>query len=294
MRFLREPLLHFLVAGALLFAAYGWLNRGTDAEGLSASRALHITAAEVEWLKQSWARRWHRPPSEVELKGIVSDHLRERLLEREARSLGLDENDLVVRRRLAQKMEFLFSDAVQLAAPSEAVLRRLYAANADRFQSPVQISFTHVYFNRDRRGARADADAAAALEALSRSDARAAELGDRFLLEREFVDADEQAVARVLGRDFAHRVFALAPGGWQGPIESGYGLHLVRVTDRRPAQSLAFEAVQDELREIWQREQEAVARERYFAALLQKYDVVVDESVRALVGSLAAAKGPPK
>ncbi|MDX1375515.1 MAG: peptidylprolyl isomerase [Burkholderiales bacterium] len=294
MKVLKEPLLHFLILGALLFAAYAWLNRGADLAQDGAARTVRITAAEVEWLKQTWARRWHRPPSEHELRGIVSDYLRETLLAREARALGLDDNDLVVRRRLAQKMEFLVRDAVALAEPREDALRRVYADHRDRFRSPAQISFVHVYFNRDRRGARTEADAEAALEALSKPGASGADMGDRFLLEQEFVDADEQAVARVLGREFARRVFALAPGSWQGPIESGYGLHLVRVTGKRPQQSLAFEAVTDELREIWLRQQEEAARERYFATLLAKYDVVVDESVRALVGPLVAAKDPPQ
>jgi hypothetical protein len=154
MKVLREPLLHFLVAGAVLFAAYAWLNRGGDDAAGTASRTVRITAAEVEWLKRTWTRQWQRPPSEAELKGLVSDHLKETLLEREARALGLDANDTVVRRRLAQKMEFMLRDAIGLAEPSEEALRRSYEKHRERFQAPARISFTHVYFNRDRRGAR--------------------------------------------------------------------------------------------------------------------------------------------
>lgn len=296
MKFLKEPLLHFLVAGSVLFAAYGWLNRGADGETDHAARTVRITANEVEWLKQTWARQWQRPPSEDELKGLVADYLKEELLAREARALKLDENDTVVRRRLAQKMQFMVQDTAQLAEPDEAALRRVYDAHRERFQSPARITFTHVYFNRERRGARAEADARAALQKLSRTGAAASasDLGDRFLSQYEFGEADEQAVASVLGAEFARRVFALDIGTWQGPIESGYGLHLVRVAHRQPAQPREFGAVRDEVLALWRRQREEEGREQYFAALLKKYDVVVDESIKPLLGPLALAREQAK
>lgn len=285
----REPLLHFLIAGAVLFGAYAWLNRGGDDAAGSAARTVRITAAEVEWLKQIWARQWQRPPSESELKGLVADYLKEELLAREARALKLDENDTVVRRRLAQKMEFIVQDTAQLAEPSEDELRRLYDSHRERFQSPARVSFTHVYFNRDRRGARAVADARVALQRLSQR-ASASDVGDRFLAQYDFNDADEQAVASVLGQEFARRVLALEPGRWQGPIESGYGLHLVRVAKKHAAQPREFAAVRSELLDLWRLQREQEGREQYFAALLKKYDVVVDESVKPLVGAIRDAR----
>lgn len=286
----REPLVHFLIAGALLFAAYAWLNRGADDAGGSAERTVRITASEVEWLKQTWARQWQRQPSEDELKGLVAGYLKETLLAREARALGLDENDTVVRRRLAQKMEFMVQDTAQLAEPGEEELRRLYDAQRERFRSTARITFTHVYFNRDRRGARAQADARAALQRLAQAGVNAADLGDRFLAQYDFKDADEQAVAGVLGQEFARQVFALDAGKWQGPIESGYGLHLVRIAEKTAAQPIEFAAARGEVLSLWRRQREEQGREQYFAALLKKYDVIVDESVKPLVGPLASAK----
>lgn len=290
----REPLVHFLIAGALLFAAYAWLNRGADDAGGSAERTVRITASEVEWLKQTWARQWQRQPSEDELKGLVAGYLKETLLAREARALGLDENDTVVRRRLAQKMEFMVQDTAQLAEPGEEELRRLYDAQRERFRSTARITFTHVYFNRDRRGARAQADARAALQRLAQAGVNAADLGDRFLAQYDFNDADEQAVAGVLGQEFARQVFALDAGKWQGPIESGYGLHLVRVANKQAAQPREFAAVRGEVLALWRQQHEEQGREQYFAALLKKYDVVVDESVKPLIGPLASARGQAK
>jgi parvulin-like peptidyl-prolyl isomerase len=292
-RWLHEPLFHFLLAGGVLFAAYAWLNRDTNEVVGSASRTVRITANEVEWLKQTWARQWQRSPSEDELKGLVADYLKEALLAREARELGLDENDTVVRRRLAQKMEFMAQDTAQLVEPGEAELRRLYDSQRERFQSTARITFTHIYFNRDRRGARAQADARAALKQLSKG-ADAANLGDRFLAQYDFEADDEHAVASQLGLDFARRVFTLDAGSWQGPVESGYGLHLVRVTNRQAAQPREFAAVKGEVLALWRQQHEEQWREQYFAVLLKKYDVVVDESVKSLIGPLAAAKEPAR
>jgi hypothetical protein len=285
-------LLHFLVVGALLFAAYAWLNSGAGDE----SRIVRISAAEVNWLKETWARQWQRPPTEPELRGLVTDYLKESLLAREAKEMGLDENDTIVRRRLAQKMEFMVQDTLQLAEPDEAELRRFYNAQRERFQASARVSFSHVYFNRDRRGARADADARAALQQLSRpgTAASASDLGDRFLGQYDFNAADEQEVASILGPAFARQVFAFDADTWQGPIESGFGLHLVRVTNKQAAQPRELAAVKGEVLTLWRQQRGQEGREQYFAALLKKYDVVVDESVKALVGPLAAATVPAK
>ena len=291
---LREPLLHFLLAGGLLFAAYAWLNRAADGSEGSAARTVRITASEVDWLRASWSRQWRRAPDENELKGIVQAHLREELLAREARALKLDENDTVVRRRLAQKMEFVVQDTAQLGEPDEAELRRLYDAQRERFLSPARISFSHIYFSRERRGARAEADARAALQRLAQGAAAAADpaqLGDRFLAEYDFVDADAQAVAGVLGPAFARHVFALDAGAWQGPLESGYGLHLVRISDKQMSRARDFAEARGEVLTLWRRQREQALREEYFAALLARYDVVADESIRSLVAPLLTPKG---
>jgi hypothetical protein len=293
MKLLREPLLHFLILGGLLFGAYAWLNRDAPATTVGGVRTVHITDGEVAWLRTAWERQWRRAPDDRELQGLVADYLREELLAREARELGLDEGDTIVRRRLAQKMTFLLEDTAQAAEPTEEELRRLYEANRERFRTAARVSFTQVYFNRDRRGDRSDADAGQALVALSRgtASAAAAGIGDPSLLQRDFADLDEEAVASRFGAAFARTVGALEPGRWHGPIESGYGLHLVRVAASRPPQQRSFTEVRAQLQAEWRRERQKSADEQYFAGLLEKYNVVVDESLKPLLGRLPAAKG---
>ncbi len=272
-RWLHDPLLHFLVAGGLLFAVYGWLNRGS----VSAPNVVRITTAEVSWLKETWARQWQRPPSEQELRGLVTDYLKESLLAREAQELDLDENDTVVRRRLAQKMEFLVQDTARLAEPDEDTLRRFYDDHRIQYRSPGRVSFTQLFF-------RSELDARRALAELKTRNAD--DLGDPSMLERDYADADEQALASVFGPAFASQIFGLAPGAWYGPLASGYGFHVVRIDGQEAMRERPFEQVRAQVLEEWQRVQQAKASEQFFDRLLKKYDVVLDESVKPLIGPL--------
>lgn len=273
-RWITEPLLHFLLAGGLLFATYAWLNRG----GADEPRVVHITAAEVTWLKESWTRQWQRPPSEQELRGLVTDYLKEELLAREAKEMGLDEDDTIVRRRLAQKMAFLVQDTARLAEPGEEVLRRFYDARRAQYQTQARISFTQLYFNTE----------AAARRALGELGTRnAADLGDSSMLERDYLQADEQTIASVLGPELAGRIFALAPGQWNGPLVSSYGFHLVRVDTQQAAQARPFEQARTQVLDEWHRVQQEKASEQFFGGLLKKYDVVVEDRLKPLIGPVS-------
>ncbi len=284
-RLFKEPLLHFVVLGILLFGVYAWMNRG--AGDSRPARQMRISENDVKWLKETWSRQWQREPTREELRGLVTEFLKEELLAREAREMGLDVNDTIVRRRLAQKLEFLIQDTSRLTEPTDDDLRRFYESNPERFSDASRVSFTHVFFNRDQR-ADAEAYAKAALEKLSHADApaSAADMGDSLLIDTEFHDADEQTVSGQFGRDFARTVFALKPGRWQGPIESGYGLHLVRISELKPARKREFLEVRTQLLELWRDQRQREDNEKYFAGLLKKYNVVIDEGIKTLVGSL--------
>jgi hypothetical protein len=291
-KFLKEPLLHFVLIGAVLFGAYAWRNRG--AQNDAGGRQVRISESDVLWLKKTWAKQWQREPTREELRGLVTEFLKEELLAREAREMGLDQNDVFVRRRLAQKVEFMVQDTSRLAVPTEDDLRRFYAAHPERFSDPARVSFTHVYFSREQRQDAA-ADARTALTGLSHAppDAGSADLGDRLLLDSEFGDVEQSAVAGLFGAKFASAVFALAPGAWHGPIESGYGLHLVRVSAQTPARPREFAQVRAQVLERWQDQRQREDNEKYFANLLKKYDVAVDASVKPLVGVLGETEVVP-
>jgi len=289
----KEPLLHFLLIGAVLFGVFAWRNRMAPSE--SKTRQVRISEEEVRWLKENWAKQWQREPTGDELRGLVTEFLKEELLAREARELGLDQNDIIVRRRLAQKVEFLVQDTLQLVEPTEDDLRKFYAAHPERFSEPARVSFTHVYFSREKRKDAA-ADAKAALVNLRGPQPPArhsggevgaiSELGDRLLLDSDFSDIDQQAVSAQFGEKFATAILALPAGSWSGPIESGYGLHLVRVLSQTPARRREFAQVRLHVLDRWREQRRQESNGEYFAGLLKKYDVVVDESVKPFVGIL--------
>jgi hypothetical protein len=283
-KWLRDPLLHFAAAGALLFVIYAWLNPaapGSDA----ASRQVRIGAGEVKWLATTWQRQWGREPTQEELRDLVSNLVKEELLSREAREMRLDENDTIVRRRLAQKLEFVLQDTARQGEPSETQLRRFYEASPKAFLTQPRVSFSQVYFSRERRKDAAR-DAAAALPKLvGASPAEAARMGDRLLVETEFRDADPQTVAAAFGPQFARAVFELQPGKWHGPLESGYGLHLVRVAAAQAERQRDFADVRPQVLERWREQQQREAEAVFYRRLMAKYEVLVDDNVKALLGA---------
>lgn len=285
-----EPLVHFLLLGSVLFLAYGWVNRGDRRDSSGAPAEIRITEGDVNWLAQTWARQWQREPTREELSGLVTDLVREQLLAHEARELGLDENDTIIRRRLAQKVEFLVRDTSRLVEPEDGELLRFYEAHAERYQTGGGVSFTQVYFSPETRED-AGADASAALAVLRSREQAAEEFGDRALMGTEFVEVDLRTVSSVFGPEFAAELLKVEPGAWAGPIESAYGIHLVQVSAlQRPALA-GFAEVKPRVRDDWHAERQREANQAYFEALLKKYEVVMDESVRAAVGSMEGKDG---
>jgi hypothetical protein len=198
--------------------------------------------------------------------------------------MGLGENDTIIRRRLAQKLKFLVEDTARLIEPGEAELRAYYEANAALYQPFARLTFKQIYFNPERRKDPVS-DAHAALARLSDTGNHNIEAaaGDRFLLDRQFADVDEQSVSAVFGPEFSRTVFALEAGEWRGPVKSGYGDHLVFVVAKTPAKNRAFEEVRDRVLEEWRAEQQQAVNLDYVDRLREKYGVVFDDSAKALL-----------
>lgn len=285
---LREPLVHFTVAGGLMFGLYLWFNP-TALEDASDSAAVRIGTSEVRWLSETWTRQWRREPTPDELQMLAASHVREELLAREARAMGLDNDDVIVRRRLAQKLEFLIRDTAGLDEPTEDELRRFHADHADLFASAARLTLSQVYFSRERRR-NAEQDARAALARLNKGAAQSAEEGDVMLFAPDYREVDEPTVAATFGPEFARSAFGLQSGAWHGPIASGYGFHLVKVSHPEPGAFRDFAEVRAQVLDRW-REQRGREREAQFlAGLMKKYGVEVDDSVKAVVGSLSIAQ----
>jgi hypothetical protein len=264
----REPLVHFLVGGALLFALYG------EASGPGAGRPDLIVVSEdrVAMLVQSFERTWMRPPAEAELKGLIDDFVTEEVLYREALALGLDRDDLIVRRRMRQKMEFL-NDGLSEREPDEEDLRAFLEANPERFLVPSRVRFVQVFVNPELAGS-PEQRAARLLAQLGEGEA-AAGLGDATLLPRGMNGATPREVAGTYGAPFAEALAELPVGAWTGPVASSFGLHVVRVAAREPSRLPALPEVRDAVAREWAAEQRTEARDRFYDSLRARYEVEI-------------------
>ncbi len=272
-RCLREPLLHFALLGMLVFMVSAWRTSRRPAENTAAQ--IEVTAGTIAWLGEGFTRQWHRAPDADELLGLVNDYLREEVLYREALAMGLDRNDSIVRRRMAQKMEFLTQDIAAAVEPDDAALRKFFEQNAARYAKAARVSFRHVFFSKERRGMKLEADAREALAALVKG-ASDETMGDPFLREHEFTDATPEDIAAAFGREFA--VASIPVGEWQGPVASGYGLHLVRVSGRSEPQAVAFETVRDSVARDFSDERRRTANRDFLDRLKARYRITVDQA----------------
>lgn len=274
-RIMREPLLHFLLLGGLIF---GVLTEDEAPGAVNADNRIVISASEVERVAVAWTQRWQRPPSEAELAGVIRETVREQVLYREALALGLDRDDVVVRRHLRQKYEFLIQDLAYDTNPDDATLRAYYDAQGDRYTRSARISFSHILFSPTRRGLSAQDDATQAIADLQWvTGPQAAEtLGDATSLPSGFDRLDTQEVEAIFGPSFAAALLELEPGRWTGPISSDFGLHLVWISERTPGMRRAFEEVRQRVKDDWVYQQRITANEAVYRKLLERYEVVVE------------------
>ena len=274
-KLLREPLGHFLVLGAVVFAIFQFAaDRGDVQDG-----KIVVTPAKIEHLVIGFSRTWHRPPSRQELDGLVEDYIRDEVFYREALVIGLDKDDTVVRRRMRQKLEFLTGDASAIVAPTDDDLRSWLERNPDKFRVEPAAAFSQIYFNPARRGESASTAASKALAQLSRTGEHSAlaDLGDATMLPGHMPLSSMDEVGRVFGNDFARRVAQLDLGRWIGPVESGYGWHLVRVSERSEGGTRPLSEVREAVQREWYAARSKEVVDSAYGKLRGKYSIVIED-----------------
>jgi hypothetical protein len=264
----REPLFHFLLGGAALFLLYGQVA----GPGAEQPDRIVVTEDRVAMLARSFERTWMRPPAESELRSLIDDYVTEEVLYREALALGLDRDDLIVRRRMRQKMEFL-NDGLAERGPSEDELRAFLKANPERFLIASRVSFAQVFVNPEAPGALEEraADLLARLRAGEGPDA----LGDPTLLPQGLSGSTPAEVAGTFGAPFAEALAETPEGAWSGPVDSSFGAHLVRVSARESGRLPPLEEVRGAVEREWAAERRKEARKRFYDALRGRYNVEV-------------------
>lgn len=290
MNLLKEPLFHFLLIGAALFLLYGWKDNSASVPGGQTGMPTAQIVVNLDALDQMnnlFAKTWQRPPTEEEQKGLIADFVRNEIYYREAIAIGLDRDDEVFRRRLRQKMEFIYEDITSWAEPTDEDLKAFMEKHREKYLADPQLSFRQIYINTDKRGKSAESDARQILSQLAEgTDPDSA--GDPTLLEPEVPLSPLWDIRKQFGDEFARNLLELKPEGWVGPIRSGFGLHLVFVREHLDRRLPDLDEARETVKRDWTAERQKELKDAAYAKIRERYTVTVEQP-KTVAPSLAAA-----
>ena len=271
----REPLIHFFILGLTVFGLHAALDRQPETP-VNDPYVVEVSSADIEWLRTIFNKQMGRGPTVQDLRGQVHQLIREQILSREAVAMGLDEGDMVVRRRLAQKMEFLFKDISAMAEPTEDDLREYFSEHRRKYEIPPRITFTQVYFSSDSRGAEGAKKAAVAAVKQGGDPHSLSTLGDASMLAPGCSRCSVEDIKNRFGKDFAGAVEDMAPGSWYGPVNSAYGIHAVYVHERQDTKVQKFGDVVDRVKDDWMAAEREKNTRRVYGEIRSKYQILVE------------------
>ena len=275
MQFWREPLLHFFILGLSVFGLHAVLDRKPEPK-TDDPYLIEVSSADIEWMHTLFKKRMSRSPTVQDLRGQVNQLIREQILSREAVAMGLDQGDMVVRRRLTQKMEFLFKDLSSMSEPTEDELHDYFVKNRQKYETPPRLTFTQVYFSADRRGADGAIKAAQALIEEGGDPFSLTTRGDASILSADCKQCSGVEIRNRFGTDFAGVVESLAPGSWHGPVKSAYGFHAVYIHERQAAKLPELRDIIDPVKSDWMREKLEENTRRIYEDIRSRYRVLVE------------------
>lgn len=273
-RLIKEPLIHFFILGALIFALYAWVGNPDGRDDYE----IVVSEGKVQNLVEIFTRTWQRPPTPQELQGLIDAYIRDEIFYREGLAMGLDQNDTVIRRRLGQKYEFVMEDLADAGPPSDAQLRKFFQENAEKFQDPIRLSFEQVFLDPNRAGPDVKTRAQDLLTQLgseSNPD-NLAQLSDASLFQARYDGVSPADVERDFGKSFAQEMVKLSPEEWVGPIPSAYGSHLVRVLAKQAGDGPDFAKLRPLLEREWKYQRAQAKKDQLFQKLRKKYQVIIE------------------
>jgi parvulin-like peptidyl-prolyl isomerase len=284
--YFKNPAVHVILLGLIVAAAI-LLAKGPPVT--NASKRVVITGADLLQQRAAFMRTWQREPTAEELRGVLEQHIRQEVLYREALAREYDRDDLVVRRAMQQKMEFLAASQALQEPPTEEEIEAFFALRQERYRLPAVLSFSQIYLSPDKRGVGAEQAAIDLLAQLRAEDPDARDLasyGDTIMLETSYAGQSEREVSAAFGEIFAEAVVRLPVGEWQGPVSSGYGLHLVKVVEREESRIPEWREVAGRVIGDMEFEAKASAKDQLYQEIAQNYEVFLDSEVRAVLESV--------
>jgi len=272
---LREPLLHFLLIGLLLFLVYGKVAPPSDS-----GPRITVDKTVIAGLARQFQATWSRPPTREELTGLIDGHVRDEILYREGLALGLDRDDPIIKRRVRQKLEVLVEEEGKAGAPTDAELRAYLSGNAEKFRLPAVLSFDQVLFDPADYGNKLDAAMKASMAALNDGAAPESQ-GHGSLLPTHVEKQALDLIARDFGEAFGRALESMPVGQWIGPVRSGFGVNLVRVGEREPGFLPSLDQARQAVTRDWENDRRKAALEASYERLRKDYDVVIEGEVAA-------------
>jgi hypothetical protein len=265
---MREPLLHFLVAGAGLFLLFDVVSEPET----TGDEQIVVTSGHIEHLVTLFVKTWQRSPTDAELRGLIDSYILEEVLYREAVAIGLDQDDTIIRRRLKQKMEFLVDD-FSAAIPSTEDLQQFLDGDPERFRAEARISFEHVYLADPLAG-----EVETVLAALQSGEPLDADLMSLSgLLPQRFDGASETTISGQFGESFKDALFTLDIGQWTGPVQSPFGMHLIRIDQIVEARVPPLNEIRDLVQREWLVDRRQAAQAALYDQLRAKYKITIEE-----------------
>lgn len=272
--FLREPLLAFLLLGASLFVFFQVLN---NTGNVHSQKEVVVTEGQVKAIVSSFKKVWQRSPSEEEINGLISSHVRQEILYREALAMGLGKDDAIVRRRLSQKMDFLAEDLASMEEPEESALQAYLDEHKEKYRQPDRYTFQQVFVSPSKRGDSVYSDAQNILSKLKEESVKIENLGDSLMIGNDFVMESDYEIKRTLGEQFLTLLAGLDVGTWQGPVESGFGLHLIRIDVRINGEVPTLQDARQQVVRDWSEVRREQVKKEFYEAFRQQYTVVLPE-----------------
>ena len=267
---LREPLFHFLLLGFGLFLLYGRV-----APGSADQQRIEVNSGRIESLSQQFQSTWSRPPTEQELAGLIDSYVHDEVLYREGLAMGLDADDPVIKRRVRQKLEVMSEESGNQQAPSDTELSAYLSKHADKFRQAPIVSFEQVFFSGEGMVDEVERQSREAVAALNQG-ADPAGIGQPTMLPARVADMPLDLVARDFGEEFAKKLGVLPLSVWQGPVASGFGAHVVRITARRPAELPPLAAIRPQVLREWENDRRVRNRAQAYQSMLKNYEVIID------------------
>ena len=273
----KEPLVYLFVLGFVVFGLHSFLNSEKQVRDEDPF-TVEVASADIEWIRSSWEARMKRQPTQQELQGLINRFIRDEILHREALAMDLDDRDLVIQRRLVQKLTFVFEDLAETIEPADDELKNYLRENQEKYRIPEMISFTQVYFNPGKRkDVMEEAKTVLArLKSAQSAPEEAVSLGDTIMIDSSFREKSPDEVARILGKEFVDELFSIDEKGWQGPIASTFGLHLVYISEHVASRMPEFENIREDVKNDFMYERKKEIIDGAYNAVKSRYTILVE------------------